>query len=365
MCGAARGQEACRAGLGSPVTACGTILPVRRSHSRWGNTWFLFPKKVTSGKKDCFLQKGIKTMLIKHCACLSALAQCTLLIQRLQRWLWDRFHLWCHLDDFARNTAGWRCRKLANLLQQTCTQDAKQPRCTVSSSSSSQWMDQASLWVTPSLMPHSAHCLSTWPSSLHIIWCACQRGTNKIQPAWPMLHPTHPVALIFSPSQTFHYLKQRKKQSACLMPWGKHADPSAKADREHDESQTGSSGRQENFAASFFVLAFFSPLKHSAKPTQIIQQPGGGQNSGICKGTDIEQRDSLETDSHQELVFSISVCPAAVSEVQRCLQTCSHRPCTTAQLFQGDEEVIRSLHCFSQTLSLLSSFSVDVPSVVF
>lgn len=174
MCGVARGQggkEACRAGLGSPVAACGTILPVRRSHSRWGNTWFLFPKKVTSGKKDCFLQKGIKTMLIKHCACLSALAQCALLIQRLQRWLWDRFHLWCHLDDFARNTAGWRCRKLANLLQQTCTQDAKQPRCTVSSSSSSQWKDQASLWVTPSPMPHSAHCLSAWPSSPHHLVC--------------------------------------------------------------------------------------------------------------------------------------------------------------------------------------------------
>lgn len=180
-----------------------------------------------------------------------------------------------------------------------------------------------------------------------------------------MLHPTHPVALIFSPPQTFHYLEQRKKQSACLMLWGKHADPSAKADWEHDESWTGSSGRRENFAASFFALAFFSPLKHSAKPTQIIQQPGGGQNSGIYKGTDIEQRDSLETDSHQELVFSISVCPAAVSEVQRCLQTCSRHPCTTAQLFQGDGEVIRSLHCFPQTLSLLSSFSVDVPSVVF
>lgn len=62
---------------------------------------------------------------------------------------------------------------------------------------------------------------------------------------------------------------------------------------------------------------------------------------------------------------SASACPAAVSEARRCLQTLSHCPCATAQLFQGDGELIRSLHCLPQTLSLLSSFSVDVPSVVF
>lgn len=153
-CGAARswgGKQACRAGLGSPVTARGTILAVRRSHSRWGNTWFLFPKKVTSGKKDCFLQKGIKATLIKHCACLSALAPCASLIQRLQRWLWDRFHLWCHLDDLDRNTAGWYCRKLDNLLQQTCTQDAKQPQCTVLHHPHREWTKPLSGW-------HQAQC---------------------------------------------------------------------------------------------------------------------------------------------------------------------------------------------------------------
>lgn len=69
----------------------------------------------------------------------------------------------------------------------------------------------------------------------------------------------------------------------------------------------------------------------------------------MCKGTDTQQSDSLETDSQQELVFGFSVCPAAVSEAWRSLQTLSCCPCVTAQLFQGDGELIRSLHCLPQT----------------
>lgn len=38
------------------------------------------------------------------------------------------------------------------------------------------------------------------------------------------------------------------------------------------------------------------------------------KNSDICKEADIQQSGSEETESHQELVLGISVCPAAVSE---------------------------------------------------
>ena len=68
---------------------------------------------------------------------------------------------------------------------------------------------------------------------------ASQRETLKIYPACTMLHPTHPVAPIFSPTQTFHYLEQRKRQSAHVMPQKTHAEPSAKSSQQQDESWTG------------------------------------------------------------------------------------------------------------------------------
>lgn len=81
--------------------------------------------------------------------------------------------------------------------------------------------------------------------------------------------------------------------------------------------------------------------------------------------TDKQQPESEETESHQELVLSISVCPAAVSEARRCLQTGSQCPCTTAQLCQGCGEVTGSLHCLPAAVPLCSSLSADAPTVGF
>lgn len=58
---------------------------IQKVPQQMGQHLNLSPKKVTSRKKSCFLQQGVKAMLIKHCACLSALAQRASLIQRLQR----------------------------------------------------------------------------------------------------------------------------------------------------------------------------------------------------------------------------------------------------------------------------------------
>lgn len=76
---AVRGSGKCvgwgvRPGTAEGSQGCSHAGPSCQSHSRWGNIWFLSPKKVTSGKKDCFLQKGIKVMLIKHHACLCFVA---------------------------------------------------------------------------------------------------------------------------------------------------------------------------------------------------------------------------------------------------------------------------------------------------
>ena len=98
----------------------------------------------------------------------------------------------------------------------------------VSSPPSSKQTDQTTLWMALSTRPCSVRCLFMLLKGKHSKYTVCT-----------MLHPTHPVAPIFSPTQTFHYLEQRKRQSAHVMPQKTHAEPSAKSSQQQDESWTG------------------------------------------------------------------------------------------------------------------------------
>jgi len=183
-----------------------------------------------------------------------------------------------------------------------------------------------------------------------------------------VLHPAHPVTLIFGPAQTFHYLEQRKRQSACLTLQGRHADPSTEADRQQEESQMGSLSPQrgEAFAASVFPPPVFKlPQTHCKANTDNIATRGWAGKVTLAKGWTHRSRIAWRQTATRSWSSASLFVLQAVSEAWRCLQTRSCCPCATAQLFQGDGELIRSLHCLPQTLSLLSSFSVDAPSVVF
>lgn len=175
------------------------------------------------------------------------------------------------------------------------------------------------------------------------------------------------VACASSNSHSWHYPKSSSnfplpgaKEEAISLP--KHKDTSTKADQE----QTGSFGRGERVCCLLLLPAPSTPPKNILQSQHRLHswRMRMSKNSGLCRDRHTAAENE-ETESHQELVLSISVCPAAVSEAWRGLQTGSHCPCTTAQLFQGCGEVIGSLHCLPPALPLCSSLSVDAPTVGF
>lgn len=124
-------------------------------------------------------------------------------------------------------------------VQQTCTKVPKSPHV--------QSLHHPDHEGCPALLT-----VSHLDPALHTSPVQLTKGTNKIHPVWPVLHPAHTVSTALSPAQTFHSLEQRKRQSAC--PNTK--TPAPKQIRSSTSQSQGALGEGKVFATSF------QPLQH-------------------------------------------------------------------------------------------------------